>query len=147
MRKYAIAAVITATLTAITQTSTAQGARRDGNWWRELSPVVRTGVAVGFFDGLRLGRDFAYWGIPNIGDRVDPCMFKATDSYDKYSEQYVSPITAGQLVDGLNSFYEDYRNRSIMSDRAIWLVLNGIAGTPEGRLQTMIEAHRRSAPR
>jgi hypothetical protein len=50
-----------------------------------------------------------------------------------------------QLNDGLNDFFSDYKNRRIEVDDAIWLVLNGIAGTPKEKLDKMIESHRRNA--
>ena len=43
------------------------------------------------------------------------------------------------------SFYSDYRNRSISIADAVWLVLNSIAGTPQDKLDKMIESFRRNA--
>ena len=52
---------------------------------------------------------------------------KGAASYNEYAERYLSNRTSGQIVDGLNSFYEDYRNRTIAIDDAVWVVLRNIA--------------------
>jgi hypothetical protein len=48
-------------------------------------------------------------------------------------------------VDGLNSFYKDYRNRRIKVPDAVWLVANSIAGKPQNEMDKMIENWRQSA--
>jgi len=47
------------------------------------------------------------------------------------------------VVDGLDNFYGDYRNRKILVQDAVWLVLNNVAGTPN--VEQMIQNWRRSA--
>jgi hypothetical protein len=54
-------------------------------------------------------------------------------------------VTGGQLVDGLDSFYGDFRNRRILVYSAVWLVLNEIAGTPQDELDKMIQSWRKNA--
>ena len=50
-----------------------------------------------------------------------------------------------QLVDGLDSFYKDYRNRTIKVHDAVWLVVNEIAGTPQQTMGKLIESYRQNA--
>ena len=54
-------------------------------------------------------------------------------------------VTAGQIVDGLNVFYEDYRNRKIRIHNAIWLVVQQISGKHKEDMEKTIEYDRRNA--
>jgi hypothetical protein len=57
----------------------------------------------------------------------------------------VGDITAGQLADGLDVLYGDYRNRNILLLNAVWLVLNSISGKSDAEMQKMIENFRKAA--
>lgn len=48
-------------------------------------------------------------------------------------------------MDGLDSFYKDYRNRTIKVHDAVWLVVNEIAGTPQQTMGKLIESYRQNA--
>jgi hypothetical protein len=117
------------------------GTTRDGNWWLMQSPLFEVAFVSGFFDGMDLGYDFSFWGI----QKNDPALAKVAGSYSEYASKFAAGLTAGQLSDGLDSFYSDYRNRRIPIVGAVWLVLNGIPGTTESTLQTMIENWRKNA--
>src|SRR5690348_13566261 len=120
--------------------------RRDGNWWIDQSRPTKLTYMLGFFDGMDLGGDFSYW---DLGDKNgggnDPCISKAANSYYANRKKYLAHITNDQLSDGLDEFYKDYRNRRILVHGAVWLVVNGIAGTPQKELDKMIESWRRNA--
>jgi hypothetical protein len=117
--------------------------RRDGNWWRRQDALGKLDYVTGFFDGMQLGHRFSYW--KNLGAFDKTCATKAVESYGALSDAYVKHLTVGQVSDGLNQFYSDYRNRTILIHDAVWLVLNGIAGTPEQEMKEMIESYRRAA--
>jgi hypothetical protein len=114
--------------------------RRDGNWWREQTPSGKITYMTGFFDGMGLGHNFAYWN--NVNDKV--CAPKIVGSYDFYSDKFLKEVTNIQLADGLDEFYKDYRNRSIRISDGVWLVLNSIAGTPQAELDKRIENFRKN---
>ncbi|MGH9822017.1 MAG: hypothetical protein ACREDR_01990 [Blastocatellia bacterium] len=57
----------------------------------------------------------------------------------------MSEVTAGQVREGLDRFYKDYRNRRILVQNAIWLVLNSIAGKPQADWDKMVENYRKNA--
>lgn len=122
----------------------AQDDRRDGNWWIGLDKAQKVNYMVGFFDGMRLGRDFSYWGILDK-DKDDPAVGKVAGSFNDYNNKFFSNVTNYQLADGLDSFYSDYRNRVISVDGAVWLVVNEISGKSDAEMQTMIENWRRGA--
>ncbi len=142
-RKFANVVLVTFLFVVVLSSTTptrAEENRRDGNWWRSQPEFVRPAYTLGFFDGMLLGNKFSYWKYAN-----QPIVRKIVDSYVEYQDKYMLHVTNTQLVDGLNSFYDDYRNRSIIVADAVWLVLNSIAGTPEGDLEKMIESWRKSA--
>lgn len=111
--------------------------RRDGNWWLSLEQVDKTNYMVGFFDGAELGRNFSYCGFS--GTAKANCLGYTMKSFNDYEEKYFSNVTNGQVADGLDAFYKDYKNRSIKVSNAVWLVLSSIAGTPQKELDKKIE--------
>jgi len=80
---------------------------RDGNWWVEQSEAPKLYYVVGFYDGMELGHEFSYWGLPKGSATVS----EVVTSYDNYGVKYLSGVTNAQLIQGLDVFYEDYRNR------------------------------------
>jgi hypothetical protein len=117
---------------------------RDGNWWRTLEVSEKNFYVIGFFDGIQLGNRFSYWGLTRTKDK-DASSADAIESFKAYSEKYARNPTNDQIADGLNTFYADYRNRSILIYDAVWVVLNSIAGTPQEKLDKMIENLRNNA--
>lgn len=118
--------------------------RRDGNWWLTLTKSSKLDYIVGYFDGMLLGKNFCVWGI-NDSDNTDNCDYKSISSFNDYYRKYFSEVTNFQIADGLDEFYSDYRNRRIEILGGIWLVVNGIAGTPKDELDAMIESWRKYA--
>jgi len=118
--------------------------RRDGNWWRGEDKYARITYVTGFFDGMDLGHRFSYWEFTNKKELED-CIYKVITSYDNFCDKYFKNVTNGQIVDGLDSFYADFRNRSIVVHSAVWVVVNSIAGTPKKTIDALIENLRRNA--
>ena len=118
--------------------------RRDGNWWNNLDANTKYYFVTGFFDGMDLGNNFSYWGITNSNTECN-CISKTIESYNYYADKYFKNVTNVQLVDGLNDFFSDYRNRRIRISSAVWLVTNSIVGTPKEELDKMIESWRKNA--
>jgi hypothetical protein len=94
---------------------------------------------IGFYDGIKLGGEFSYWNFT----KYDAEFKKISDAYQEYEDKYISNITASQVVDGLNAFYKDSRNRRILVNDGVWLVLGQIAGDPD--MERTIENWRRTA--
>lgn len=133
---------------ALTFTAHAAEDRRDGNWWATLPQVGKALYIGGIFDGLAMGRDLAIGGWHN-GDKSNApdCESDAIKSFVSFSARYFGEnVTSGQFVDGLDAFFKDFRNRSILVSDAIWVVSNQIAGTPQEKIDTLIENYRKTAP-
>jgi uncharacterized membrane protein len=121
-----------------------QDARRDGNLWIAQTQAFKSAYVLGFFDGTNLGHEFSLWKY--YLDKSEPaCLTKNNESYKFYFEKYAKGVTSTQLVDGLDVFYKDYRNRKIEISSAVWLTLNAIAGTPQADLDKMVESFRQNA--
>jgi len=120
--------------------------RFDGNWWIDQKMNEKDFYLIGLFDGMDLGHRFSCWKFLSNKTKADQsCFAKVRDSFKEYNQEYFSNVTIGQLSDGLDSFYVDYKNRRILVWRAVWIVVNGIAGTPEEELNKLIEAWRRNS--
>ncbi len=118
--------------------------RRDGNWWRSQSRPAQVNYMVGFFDGMELGHRFSYWSFAN-DRKAGESMKRVSASYVEYIDKYFNNPTSGQLVDGLDVFYADFRNRSILVHNAVWIVVNQVAGETQGRVDALIENWRRNS--
>ena len=123
----------------------AQRERRDGNWWNGESRDGKLSYITGFFDGMELGHEFSYWGMKTTDKGPSSCMGDTVASYEEYGNKFFSNVTNSQLVDGVDNFYKDYRNRSIRVHDAVWLAVNSIAGKSQRDMDTMIEGWRKAA--
>ena len=118
--------------------------RRDGNWWTTKDTLSKLNYTTGFFDGMELGHNMSAWAF--LKDKAESqCVNLTIESYANYKSTYLNNVTNGQLVYGIDVFYSDYRNRRIRTDAAVWLVLNSIAGTPQDKLDKMIESYRKNS--
>ena len=103
---------------------------------------------MGVLDGMNLGRNFIVWSScsgKQPEKQTPDCAQSIAVSFQEYVDQYVTHVTVGQLVGGLDVFYKDSRNRKILTVNAIWIVLNEIAGTPRSTIDTLIENSRKHA--
>jgi len=122
--------------------------RSDGNWWRTLDYTSQACLIIGFFDGMNLGHQFSVWGFYDFDEpsqKQQEAFELASQSYKKYTSKYTTHVTNIQLVDGLNEFYSDFKNRKIVVFKAVWLVLQQIAGKPAEEMDKIIESWRRHA--
>lgn len=116
--------------------------RRDGSWWLGLGNAPeKHSYAIGIFDGMIVGSRLSYWPLPSSQQS------RVAAAFNDWGAKYFSKITAKQLVDGLDEFYLDNRNRNIQTEDAIWLVANAVAGKPQAQLDKMVESYREAARR
>src|SRR5436190_14908412 len=83
--------------------------RRDGNWWNHQSAGFRVLYILGFLDGMDLGNRFSIPDEPLGHDKDDPAV-ATRRTYRERTGRYLAAITVGQIADGLDAFYRDYRN-------------------------------------
>ena len=70
--------------------------------------------------------------------------FKTVYSLHKSLEVRIKKIDAEQLLDGIDEFYSDFRNRSIDIKWAFLVVMQQIAGKPEKDINQFIEYIRKN---
>lgn len=120
----------------------AEGTRHDGNWWNQQSAGFRLLYILGFMDGMDLGSRFS------MPDPVDSeaagrdAVPEPRRTYRNRTEHYFSHVTVGQISDGLDAFYRDYRNRSISLPDGFEIVLRSIKGED---VEKLIQSRRSSA--
>lgn len=132
-----------ALLTVSTSASPAEKIRRDGNWWVNLTEFSKSFYILGFLDGMELGNDFSYWGLETKDTLA--VMPKVIKAYVDYVDRYTSNVTVGQITEGLDKFYGDFRNRSIATHGGVWIVLRQISGDSDAEIQKLIESWRKNA--
>jgi hypothetical protein len=144
--KFFLAVALAVGLSLVGAISSADENRRDGNWWHTQQNMSKLNYLIGFLDGMDLGANFSVWGIMNK-DIQDPAIGKAVGSYSSYLEQYTTHVTVGQINAGLDDFYRDYKNLSIKTSDAVWVVLKGISGAPKDQIESLVENLRKKATR
>jgi hypothetical protein len=138
-RKIAAQALLSiCVLLVLPSLSTAEEIQRDGNWWLTQNRLTRCAYLVGFFDGMDLGHNFSYGTFSKV-KKMKVCIRNMEKSYNDLSAKYFNNVSSGKLVDGLDSFYTDSHNLSILVADAIWVVINIIASTPQDKLDKMID--------
>src|SRR5215469_1506360 len=116
--------------------------RRDGNWWNRLDAVSKPIYVSGLLDGMQLGNKFSVWGIGQSGGDGKDAAKLVESAYSEYRAKYLTNVTNIRIVDGLDGFYSDAKNRGILVNGATWLVLNEIAGKPQAEMQALVEKWR-----
>lgn len=117
--------------------------RRDGNWWQQEDEVQKYSYVLGFFDGMPLGGNFAWWDLKDKDGNYPTYLNKIYDSFEKYNKYFIN-VSNSQIVDGLDTFYSDYRNKKIRIKDAIWIVVNSIAGKSPEEIEKLTQDFRKN---
>src|SRR5215469_17217806 len=107
--------------------------RRDGNWWNAQAPEVRPYFIAGMLDGVSLGFMYTILSPSKDADghateEAKRAADAAVNSFAVAQRKYLLTVKVGQINDGLNEFYKDFRNRSILVALGADVVLRQIAG-------------------
>jgi hypothetical protein len=122
------------------QISTAN--ERDGDAWKGANQSVKFGYVLGFTDA-------AAWAYGNVDGAVS--LLKSLSPKDRKmladgkSVWDYGEIKYKQLIDGMDTFYGDYRNAAIKWDRALSYVRDTIHGEPQDYLDRELEFERKLA--
>lgn len=109
--------------------------RRDGNWWRSQPQLAKRAYVIGWFDGL------------NGAGRAENAHMKSPEFVQMRNEMcgMLGNANSGQVADGLDIFYADFRNRSILVYDAIWHVLAAARGASPEQLDEIVRKMRSDA--
>ena len=136
--------------------STAYTSETDGRWWNRLSQGEKLTYVVGFFDGtgysatLLTGATLKAMADPKTGEfsaaRAE--VAKATSQGAVQSiEENLSNLTTGQVVQGQDATYRDFRNQGISVLDCIYVVIYEIKGGSEADVTRLLEVRRKQAGR
>ncbi|MCE5333421.1 MAG: hypothetical protein LLG06_02410 [Desulfobacteraceae bacterium] len=106
--------------------SFAQDTVHNGYWWNRLPKPFRLAYMYGVSDGVAMGKELIIahirdknrteQGLPAIVDR----------NFTEIQERYLANASVEQVVDGLNKFYFNSKNRPVPINEAIRRVIQGI---------------------
>lgn len=112
----------------------------NGHMWKSFDGSMKAGWIAGFGDGLKQAmpesvKSFISSGLikaaeKTLGDRgVGKEVDRTTASL--YKKLTLSGLSYGQIIDGLDNFYKDYRNMTVLAQEAIWIVKLELRGAPQ----------------
>lgn len=116
----------------------------DGNFWNENDRTVKEFFVSGILGGIIAGQDrvmaSAMEGVEK--GQIEIKCFGAISSLKNSLESDMEKIKAGQIVDNMDVFYSDFKNRSIKIRWAFLVVWQQIRGTSEEEIKIFIESIR-----
>ncbi len=124
--------------------------RRDGNWWNQQSESFKIAYVVGFLDGRTYEtRRWTSGFEATLGEKFDANQVKWMNNFFKIMNDAdvrdFGNVTVGQLIDGLNNIFSDYKNRRIEVQNAMTLVIRSMDGTPDAELKSYFDSERKKA--
>jgi len=112
---------------------------RDGNWWRTRRELDKAVYVTGMIDGVYIGTAILTKDIMTKGDPT------ALDSLTAGTKRLLVGVKVEQLVDGMDRFYSDFRNRGIMAWAALYIVGMQISGATDEEIRTWTLMYRRAS--
>jgi len=137
-------------LLVLLATGIAQGQQEkpNGFWWLNSSETFKVGFVSGYVEAINRAYQSTKWR----------CLGESLESKTKWTEkeaaECVSPVAAydftnirfGQLVDGVDEFYKDFRNKNIHINAALDYVRDQLRGDKSAKqLEEELNQYRRNA--
>lgn len=104
----------------------ALAAKRAGRYWAGLSREQKTDLVLGIFDGFNLNESILSITLKNEYTICTDIM----ESIMRQSDAFFSGMPAGRIVSGLDTFYQDRKNRNIPVSWGVWVVVRQGRGDP-----------------
>lgn len=118
----------------------ALAAKRAGHYWAGLSREQKTDLVLGIFDGFNLNESILSITLKNEYTICTDIM----ESIMRQSDAFFSGMPAGRIVTGLDTFYQDRKNKNIPVSWGVWVVVRQGRGDPS--LTEFIQELRRLYP-
>jgi len=93
----------------------------DGDFWIPKHQDAKLVYVIGFVDGRNDG----------INDAAEAL---GSDIYNPKISKLASKVTVGQIVDGVDEFYKDWRNRKVLLRHAMQYVMDEAEGKDDSDL-------------
>jgi len=126
--------------------SGADEVRFDGNFWRQQDRIMKEFFIAGVMGGINAGQDRVVGSaMEGVGDgKISMECFNTISGMKKSQEAALKKIEVGQLIDGIDEFYSDFKNRSVKVGWSFIVVMQQIKGTPKEEIEKFIESIRRN---
>ena len=120
--------------------------RFDGNFWKNSDQTTKEFFVSGVLEGVFTGQDRVMASTMEGVEKgtIGMKCFAAISSLKSSLEADMEKIKVGQLVDGIDEFYSDFKNRSIKVKWAYLVVMQQIKGTSEEDTKKFIESVRQN---
>ena len=120
--------------------------RFDGNFWKNSDQTTKEFFVSGVLGGIFAGQDRVMASAMEDVEKgkIDMKCFAAISSLKSSLEADMKKIKVGQIVDGIDEFYSDFKNRSIKVKWAYLVVMQQIKGTSEEETKKFIESVRQN---
>jgi len=120
---------------------------QNGYYWKESSSSFKTGYVVGFMEGVNTS--IQEFGLAYYGGEDSSFTKGAWKLYKDLYEISFKPcellgISVGQLCDGLDSIYTNYKNIHIPIHKAIYVAYMEITGTNQDEIAKTLELLRKN---
>lgn len=112
--------------------------RHDGNWWKGLNSLTKYGYVAGYAEGSQKADDT--WAYGECKTKVTAKYLSAVQKGDDYSG-----MTFGQLIEGVDAFYKDFRNTRILTTDAMMVVKEQISGLSQKQIDEELQTIRQTA--
>jgi hypothetical protein len=133
MKAFLCTIALTTTMSFAAHASPDRSAR-DGNWWRQQKPAIKTFYVIGLLDGMNTGSRIIERSMTELINR----------SYTEAINDLFMERSAGQLASGLDEFYKDYRNLSIEASDAIIVCALSSSGADQATIDTALSFLRKT---
>lgn len=113
---------------------------RDGFMWLDMNSSTKIGYVMGFCAGANVAS-----GLWDSVNDEGPVKLSAKQKRLASRASDYTGLKFGQLVDGLDEFYRDFRNKQIQVEDAMAYVRNEIQGDTQDLLEKELTVLRKSA--
>lgn len=126
----------------------------EGYWWNSLSAANKVGFVLGYTEASSYARDVAFFRCLADGNGgVIPEHAPSNTELDRCSKKVdveinfpsFNGVTISQILEGVDKFYGDYRNKTIRVNLALRFANDELSGKSAGDVQTEVEGWRRVA--
>lgn len=137
-------------LVCLAEKSVAAPPDRDGKWWKTRGETEKTIYTLGLLDGIETAKCMVDPNMHYLAAPEDPSRFVSEnakaiyDVLDHVDRRLFANVDLGDLIEGLNQFYKDFRNREIDVPAALFLVGLQISGGSDEEVQRLIVIMRKA---
>ena len=119
----------------------------DGDFWRQRNRATKELIVSAVFWGSEAGQNrvFAEVVLNRAGKSIEVECANAVSDVLKTLEDERIAIHTGQVVDNMDKFYSDPRNKSLILKWAFLVAMEQVTGRPDEEIRQLIEEIRKKS--